>query len=135
MNKAGKVATTVVVLAGVGAGAYYLIGPKGVIGPGGETEKNTVAQVDSVNKVLTMRIDSLEAEIKAPTNTVNMLDSLADVLVNVNWTPVQDGGDYEAKSKELFMAKKQEAIGILKGVYEQNRVTELPEVLKQEIKE
>ena len=130
MNKAGKIATTVVVAAAVAGGAYYLIGPSGILGPGGETDNTIVQKADSLNKALTLQLVDLEAEANNPENNTKTLDSLTTRLTEVKWQPIANGGDYEAKSKEAFLTKKREVAKALADAYERNRITITHDILK-----
>jgi hypothetical protein len=130
MNKTGKIVTTVVVAAAVAGGAYYLIGPSGLIGPGGETDQAIVQKADSLNKALTLQLVDLETEAKDPEINTKTLDSLTACLTEVKWQPIANGGDYEAKAKEAFLTKKREVAKVLADSYERNRITITNDILK-----
>lgn len=128
-----KALVSIVCLACIGTGVYFFLGTKG-----GQTEKTVSQAVDSLNSVLTQRADNVDAAVKnltAPHFT--QLDSLTDVLDSIQWTPVKDGGDYEAESKKIFETKKKDVARSLKKAYQDNNIVtpkkdRLQEIIDQE---
>lgn len=115
--------------AAIGGGIYYFINSKG-----GQTNQLITNAVDSLNSALTQKVDNVDAALKNLTNPhFTQLDSLAKVLENVQWTPVKDGGDYEAESKKNFASKRKEVARELKDVYEKNNIVTPEKEKLQEI--
>lgn len=128
-----KIVGLVVVAAIAGGTAFFFLSK------GGKTEVNITQRVDSINSVLVMRTDSVDAAVKSLKNPhYTQLDSLADVLTTIQWTDeVKDGGSYLEESKKNFENKKKEVAKLLKKAYEDNnivtpKVDELKELIDKQ---
>ena len=99
--KKGAVLSGVVVAAAAAAGGYFLLRPTA-------TAEDVKNPVDTQYEELSIQLNDLEAKVQQPGANI---DSLTLVLEAVKWTPVKDGGDYEAQKRNLYLdAKKNVAM-------------------------
>lgn len=88
--------TGAAVVAVAAAGGYLLLRPQ----PTPEVVSNPV---DEQYERLSITLNDLEAQVNRPDANI---DSLTLVLDALSWTAVEDGGEYEAQKRNLYIDAK-----------------------------
>ncbi len=107
----------VAVAAAAAAGGYFLLRPTA-------TAEDVKTPVDTQYEELSILLNDLEAKVQQPEANI---DSLTLVLEAVKWTPVKDGGDYEAQKRNLYLdAKKNVAMRFRQTIIERGEEITTP---------
>ena len=107
----------VAVAAAAAAGGYFLLRPTA-------TADDVKTPVDTQYEELCILLNDLEAKVQQPEANI---DSLTLVLEAVKWTPVKDGGDYEAQKRNLYLdAKKNVAMSFRQAIIKRGEEISVP---------